>query len=116
MLRLLSDENLNGNLVRGLLRRQPDLDLLRVQDVNLLEAEDPDILEWAAARDRIVLTHDSATMPDFAYTRIVAEEVMPGLFVINDRMSVQRAIQEIVLMDECSEQSEWSNLVTYLPL
>ncbi len=94
MLRFLSDENLNGDLVRGLLRRQPDLDLLRVQDMNLLEADDPDILEWAAAHDRIVLTHDGATMPNFAYERIVAEKAMPGLFVINDRLSVQRAIRE----------------------
>jgi len=33
MLRLLSDENFNGDIVRGLFLRQPDLDLLRVQDI-----------------------------------------------------------------------------------
>ena len=37
MLRLLSDENFNGDIVRGLGLRQPDLDLLRVQDVGLRE-------------------------------------------------------------------------------
>lgn len=36
MLRLLSDENFNGgDIVRGLLLRQPDLDLVRVQDIGL---------------------------------------------------------------------------------
>jgi predicted nuclease of predicted toxin-antitoxin system len=58
MLRLLSDENLNGDIVRGLLLRRPDLDLSRVQDVGLEEADDPTILEWAAVNNRIVLTHD----------------------------------------------------------
>ena len=35
MLRLAADENFNGNIVRGLLRRNPKLDIVRVQDVGL---------------------------------------------------------------------------------
>ena len=50
MLLLVSDENFNGDSVRGLLRRHPELDLVRVQDVGLMQASDPDILEWAANR------------------------------------------------------------------
>ena len=67
MLSLLSDENFNGDIIRGLFLRQPALDLLRVQDVGLREADDPAILDWAARNERILLTHDRATMPDFAY-------------------------------------------------
>lgn len=40
MLHLLADENFNGYIVRGLLRRRPDLELVRVQDVGLGEAND----------------------------------------------------------------------------
>ena len=72
MLRLLSDENLSGDIVRGLMLRQPQLDLSRVQDVGLGEADDPTVLTWAAENGRIVLTHDRATMPGFAYERVVA--------------------------------------------
>jgi predicted nuclease of predicted toxin-antitoxin system len=116
MLRLLADENFNGDIARGLLLRNPDIDLVRVQDVGLAEADDPPILEWAAVHNRIVLTHDRATMPDFAYDRIVANQLMPGVFVLNDRLPIQQAIEELVLIDKCSEQEEWSNLVVYLPL
>lgn len=116
MLRLLADENFNGDIVRGLLLRRPDLDLVRVQDVGLRNAEDPDILAWAADNNRIVLTHDRATMADFAYERVVAGEPMPGVFVINDRFPIGAAIHEIVLMIECSEQSEWSGRVAHIPL
>jgi predicted nuclease of predicted toxin-antitoxin system len=56
MLILVSDENFNNNIVRGLLRRKPDLDIVRVQDVGLSGAEDPNILEWAANQGRIVPT------------------------------------------------------------
>ena len=43
MLRLLSDENFNGDIVRGLLLRRSNLDLNRVQDIGLEEADDPTI-------------------------------------------------------------------------
>ncbi|WP_008311713.1 DUF5615 family PIN-like protein [Leptolyngbya sp. PCC 6406] len=116
MLSLLSDENFNGDIVRGLMLRQPNLDLLRVQDVGLREVDDPAILAWAASNGRILLTHDRATMPDFAYNRLVRGEPIAGMFVVNDRMPVRQAIDELLLLLDCSEQAEWKNVVLYLPL
>lgn len=116
MLRLLADENFNGDITRGLLLRAPNIDLIRVQDVGLAAADDPPILEWAAVHNRVVLTHDRATMPDFAFDRIVAGQQMPGVFVLNERMPIRQAIEELLLIDECSQQEEWNNLVVYLPL
>jgi hypothetical protein len=116
MLRLLSDENLNGDIIRGLFLRQPDLDLIRVQDVGLIEIEDPAILAWAAENQRIVITHDRATMPDFAYERLVRGEIMSGMFVVNDRMPIRQAIDELLLLIDCTEQTEWKETVLYIPL
>jgi len=92
MLSFLSDENFNGDIIRGLFLRQPNLDLLRVQDVGLQEVDDPIILEWAVINNRILLTHDRATMPDFAYERLNKGKDMAGMFVINDRMVTRQAI------------------------
>ncbi|MBG0747311.1 MAG: DUF5615 family PIN-like protein [Planktothrix agardhii KL2] len=116
MLRLLSDENFNGDIVRGLFLRQPDLDLLRVQDVGLRKVDDPEIIDWATSNGRILLTHDRATMPDFAYERLSQGQQMSGLFVINDRMPVRQVIDELLLLIDCSEQDEWKGIVLYLPL
>src|SRR5215813_3749883 len=116
MLRLVSDENFSGDMVRGLLLRHPALDLHRVQDVGLEGADDPTILAWSAANDRIVLTHDHATMPDFAYARVGARQPMPGVFVVPDRMAVRQVIEELLLIEACSEQAEWAGLIVYLPL
>jgi Domain of unknown function (DUF5615) len=115
-LRLLSDENFNGDIIRGLFLRKPELDLVRVQDVDLREVDDPRILEWAAQNNRILLTHDRATMPDFAYERLVNEKLMPGMFVVNDRMPMHQAIHELLLLVDCSKQTEWQGVVLYLPL
>ena len=48
MLALAADENFNNDIVRGLLRRKPDLNIVRLQDVGLSGADDPAVLEWAA--------------------------------------------------------------------
>ena len=65
MLRLAADENFNNDIVRGLWRRKPDLDIVRVQDIGLSGADDPTVLEWAAQEGRILLTHDVSTITKF---------------------------------------------------
>jgi predicted nuclease of predicted toxin-antitoxin system len=116
MLKFLSDENFNGDIVRGLFLRQPNLNLLRIQDVGLRELDDPAILNWAANNERILLTHDRATMPDFAYDRLLNGQQMSGVFLINDRMPTRQAIDELLLLNTCSQQEEWKGIVLYLPL
>lgn len=116
MLRLLADENFSGDTLRGLLRRQPDLDIVRVQDVDLSGADDRDVLAWAAENDRIIRTQDRATMPSYALERVGDGKAMPGLFILNDRFPVGEAIDEILLIVECSTQEEWTELAVYLPL
>ena len=74
------------------------------------------MLAWAAQTHRIVVTHARAPLPAFACERVVAGEPMPGVFVINDRLPVGRAIEELALVTTCSEAWEWAGIVLYLPL
>lgn len=53
MLALATDENFNNDIVRGALRRKPDLNVVRVQDAGLSGADDPTVLEWAAQQGRV---------------------------------------------------------------
>lgn len=116
MLHLLADENFNGDIVRGLLLRESGLDLVRVLDAGLSGMDDPGILAWAAENRRIVLTHDRATMPAHAYDRVRDGQSMSGVFAVSDRLPVAQVIQEVLLMNECSEPTEWNGHVAYLPL
>ncbi|HEX2622804.1 MAG TPA: DUF5615 family PIN-like protein [Phototrophicaceae bacterium] len=115
-MKLLCDENFDNTVLRGLLRRNPDFDIVRVQDVGLMGADDPEILEWAANEGRIVLTHDVQTMVDFAYQRVAAGKPMPGLFEVKRELAPGLVIEEIILLIECSLPDEWENKVHYLPL
>ncbi len=116
MLKLVSDENFDGDILRGLFRRRPDLDITRVQDVGLSATPDPDVLAWAAAEGRILLTHDRATMPSFAYQRVQTGQPMPGIFVVSDQMPLGQAIDEILLAADCLSPEECKDLVRFFPL
>jgi len=116
MLRLAADENFNNNIVRGLLRRRPDLDIARVQDAGLSGAPDAAVLEWAAREGRVLLTHDVSTLTRCAYDRVRAGERLPGVFEVSPNVPIRRAIEEILLVAECSLDGEWENQIRYLPL
>jgi Domain of unknown function (DUF5615) len=116
MLRLASDENFNGDIVRGLLRRQPELELVRVQDVGLMQTPDADILEWAASQERVLLSHDVSTVPPAAYQRVGEGKRMPGIFILPDRMPIGQAINEILFLSMDVEPDEWKDQVLFLPL
>ncbi|MEH2038917.1 hypothetical protein [Nostoc sp.] len=55
-------------------------------------------------------------MTTFAYERLQAGLAMPGLFEISRRVSLGLAIEEILLLDECSLEGEWEGQVRFLPL
>ena len=116
MLRLVADENLNNAIVRGLLRRKSDLSIVRVQDVGLSGVDDPAVLEWAAQERRVLLTHDVSTITKYAYERIQAGLPMPGVFEVSRSVPVGQAIEDILLLAECSLDDEWEGQVRYLPL
>ncbi len=116
MLRFAADENFNNDIVRGVLRRNPAVDMLRVQDADLSETDDPIILEWATQEGRVLLTHDVSTMTAYAYDRVRNGLPMPGVFEVSRKVPIGVAIDEILLLAECSLEGEWEGQVRYLPL
>jgi predicted nuclease of predicted toxin-antitoxin system len=113
---LASEENVHGDIIRGLLRQEPTLDLVRVQDVGLDHTPDPDILNWAAAEGRILITEDVNTMVGFAWERVRAGQPMPGVIALIEGVGIGRAIEEILLVAQCCTAEEMKDQVRYIPL
>jgi predicted nuclease of predicted toxin-antitoxin system len=112
----LADENLKRKIVTGMLRRNPLVDVLRAQDAGLTGVEDRVLLEWAAQHDRVLLTHDVQTLVGFAWEIVRLGEPMAGVIVLGRNLRVSQAVEELLLIAECSEPEEWSGVVAYLPL
>lgn len=115
MLRFLADENVRGPVISGILRRQPDLDLIRAVDVHLGNTSDETILEWAAQNERILLTRDNATMIGFIRDRVSKGLHMPGAIVLRERATHRQQIESVIMVALASESFEWMNRIEFLP-
>jgi hypothetical protein len=116
VLRFLADEDFDNDIVRGMLRRLPSLDIVRVQDVGLSGAIDLRVLERAAQEGRVVLTHNVSTMTAHAYSRVSADLPMPGVFAVSQLAPIGQVIEDLLLLAECSLPGEWEGQVRYVPL
>ena len=115
-MRWLADENFNNDIIRGFLRRETEVDIVRVQDVGLSRADDRAILDWAAKEKRVLLTHDATTITRYAYERIENGKPMPGIFEVSRRIPLGVVIDDLSLLNECSLENEWEGKIYYLPL
>jgi hypothetical protein len=113
--RLLTDENFNGAILRGLVRRLPELDIVRAQDVGLMNTDDSVILEWAANEGRILLTHDVATIAMYAYKRVNQGLPMPGVVEVIATASIGKIIEDLELLISCSQLGEYEGQVIFIP-
>lgn len=104
---LAADENFNNDILRGILRRNPSIDIVRVQDVGLSGADDPTVLEWTAQTGRVLLTHDVATITRYAYERVRQGKPMSGVFEVGRHVQIRSAIEDILLLAEYSIEGEW---------
>jgi len=115
MLRLASDADVHGDIIRGLRRRLPDIDLVRAQDALPEGTPDPEVLAWAAAENRVLITNDRNTMVGCAYQRVAAGEPVPGLIATTNEQAIGLAIDDILLVAECMPEEDYRRLADALP-
>ena len=109
----LADECFDNDIIRGLLRRSPDFDLVRAQDISEVAGrDDATLLAWAGERDRVVLTHDLATM----VSALQDQPAFTAIVVVPDSLPIGQVIDDVLLLDQCSKESDWTAGVIYLPL
>jgi len=115
--RWLADENFDNDIVRGLRRRSALFDIVRVQDIKQISGQtDLAVLAWATTSSRILLTHDLATMIPAMKEQHRLESLCSPIVLVPDSLPIGLVIDEILLLDECSVESDWTVGVVYLPL
>jgi hypothetical protein len=116
MIKLATDEDFNNRILRGVLRRNPSLNICRKQDAGIGRADDPQVLAWAASEGRVLLTHDASTLIGYAYERARQGLPMPGVFEVRQEVPIGVVIEEVLILAECSIVGEWEGQVGHLPL
>jgi hypothetical protein len=116
VLRLISDEDVHEDIIRGLRRHEPALDIVRAVDVGLGHAPDPIILEWAAREGRVLITGDLNTMVGFAWGRVQSGLPMVGVLALLENVAVGTVIDDILLVTQCYPPEEINNQVVFIPI
>jgi len=114
---LLFDEDLKGPLTDALRRMFPSLTMDRVQDIGMSGRDgwiDADILEWAGAEGRLVISHDRNTMTPIAYDRLTG---LPfhGLIIVDETALTARVLEDLQLLIETPIEL-WDSPVAYVPI
>jgi hypothetical protein len=113
--RFLADADLNRAIVSGVLRREPSVDFLTAQAAGLRGMNDPAVLELAAERQRVLVSHDAGTMPAHFRAFRNSGKHSAGVFLVPQSLDVGTAIDELLLIWLASEASEWENRLEWLP-
>lgn len=113
----LADENFRLPIVDGLRRQHPTLDIVTVKETGLRGWDDPRILIRAATLQRILLSHDTHTMPaHFDKVKAAYSGVsFPGVILIAQQMPIGEAIEWVAAVWGASDPDEWRDLVRHVP-
>jgi predicted nuclease of predicted toxin-antitoxin system len=90
--RLLADNDLNDAIVVDVRRREPAAEFARLRDLGLATRSDPEVLDFAARENWIVVSHDVNTMREAASARLASGLSMSGLLLAHQRTPVSPII------------------------
>ena len=116
MISFLADADLKEEIVFGCLRREPTMDFLSANEANLWRVADPKVLALAAEQNRVLVSHDTRTMPRHFGSFLQIHGSSPGLILVPQFLPIGKAIEDLVLIWGASDAAEWENRILRIPL
>jgi hypothetical protein len=116
--RYLLDENVDPRLKRALLRHSPGMTVWCVGDSGTppLETNDPEILSWCEKKAFTLVTNNRASMPVHLREHLEAGRHVPGIFILKRGMTMREIVNDLNLIWEVAESSEYADQIKYLPI
>jgi hypothetical protein len=115
MVRFQADADLNQTIVAALIRRAPAVDFRTADAAQLRGLDDTEVLALAAREGRVLVTHDSRTMPRH-FGEFVRAGRSAGVIVVPQHVAVAVAVEELLLIWGATSEEDWTNRICYLPL
>jgi hypothetical protein len=117
-LRYLLDEHIPRSLIHALRQRAADVTIWRIGQPGAppLETPDAEILLWCEAHAFVLVTNNRATMPAHLAAHLDSGRHVPGIFIVDTRMSVSAIAEELWLAALFSLADEYRDQMRYLPL
>ena len=117
-LRYLIDENVDPLYKQQLLKKNSEIRAYSVGDPGCPPKStlDPEILCWCEENDFILITNNRKSMPAHLVVHLSQGSHIPGIITLNSEMSVGGTIEELILIAEEGNPSEYQDRIVYLPV
>lgn len=114
MVCLYADENVEGQIVRGL--RARGLDVLTAEEDGRDETPDPEVLDRAGELGRIVFSRDQDFLREAARRQREGEAFVGVIYAHKQRVSIGQCLDDLQLLAEVGSPDDFRNTVYFLPL
>ena len=114
IIRLLADADLKRAILTGLVRRNPEIDFKRAEEVPLEGLSDPVVLAIAASENRVLVSHDVTTLPGH-FRQFVSGRGSPGAILIPQQLAIGAAIENLLLVCDACEPRDLANQIRLIP-
>src|ERR1035438_8188433 len=99
----------------ALRKREPAVDFASAADGGLVGLDDPEVLEVAWQKGRILITHDRRTMPGHFRDRHASGKSSPGVFIVSQFEPIGSVVDVLIMVWAVSNSAEWEDQVRHLP-
>lgn len=117
-LKYLLDENVAPLYQVQLKRQKRDLVVWVVGDPGTPPKStlDPEILCWYEEHNFLLVTNNRKPMPVHLAEHIAQDRNIPGIFILNNKLTIGQTVNELILIAEASFDNEYQNQILHLPL
>ncbi|WP_446396138.1 DUF5615 family PIN-like protein [Coleofasciculus sp. E1-EBD-02] len=117
-LKYLMDENVAPTYTTQLRRLKPDLFVLAVGELTAPPRGtlDPEILSWCEEHSFILVTNNRKSMPVHLNDHLAQGRHIPGILILNAKLSVGENLAELILIADASFEDEYQDRIDFLPL
>jgi hypothetical protein len=117
-LKYLMDENVDPTYTTQLRRLKPNFFVLAVGELTAPPRGtlDSEILGWCEEPDFILVTNNRKSMPVHLNDRLNQGHHIPGILVLNAKLSVGENLEELILIADASFEDEYQDRIDFLPL
>ncbi|MBD6617309.1 hypothetical protein FNW02_16110 [Komarekiella sp. 'clone 1'] len=116
-LKYLLDENVDKVYKRQFVQRNPTLIMWVVGDPGAPPRGtlDPEILRWCEEHNFLLVTNRTS-IPGHLAEHVAQERHTPGIFILNDKLTIGQTIDELILIAQAPFNDEYQNQIVHLPL
>lgn len=114
-IRFLADADLRFQIVTGTRLREPSMDFLSAGEAQLAGMHDTEVLHLAATHGRILVSHDTKTMPGHFQSFLTMGNASPGVLIAAQTELDRDVIDALVLIWAASSPEDWTNRVHRIP-